>query len=83
MGQKRMAVVFSNIVLAVIVGWIAGDAWVRAINNGLYRSCRFNKNSTSQTMMIAFTLTLAAFLLYWSFTQLFAKELHQDNETEA
>lgn len=83
MGQKRMAVVFSNIVLAVIVGWVAGDAWVRAINNGLFQSCRFNKESTYQTMLIALVLTLAAFLLYWSFVQLFAKELHHEKDIEA
>ena len=77
-----MAVVFSNIVLAVIVGWITGEAWVRAINNGLYGSCRFNKKSTGQTMVIALVLTLTAFLLYWSFVQLFAKELHDNNSSK-
>ena len=80
MGRARMAVVFSNIVLAVIVGWVAGDAWTRALNNCFYQSGGWNKDSTCQTLIIAVVITVVAFLLYWSFVELFAREVHEKKE---
>lgn len=52
-----MALTFTQLLAAVLIGWILVELWVRAIDNFTFNCLGLDRNSPMQTFLIALILT--------------------------
>lgn len=65
LGRTIGEISFIELMLAVVIGWMLVDLWVRAIENFAYGTLGMNKKSSYHALIVAATVT-AIFVVYLS-----------------